>query len=298
MSGSRRRTIASLLGAALALASAATAVAKRAPEGPHGTVVRETISAPELGDSTQTVRVYLPPSYEAPGPARDYPVVYLLHGWPGSAGNWFDNGRVAATADTLIANGRIPEVILVCPDGNGGGLLGRSLWIDSHDGRRRFESWLTGSLVWKVDARFRTRREPSFRAIIGLSDGALGAFNATLKHPDVFTAAGGHSGDYRPRRGFGTGAIFGPQPGADSIEAANSPEVYLARVVETARHQRIYFDCGTSDNDGLEGSRGLDSVMTALGVPHEYREYPGSHTWAYWRKYVRESLIAVTEGMR
>lgn len=286
------------LAAALVAALAAAAPAPRAPETPHGTVSRMSFAVPELGDSSRAVRVYLPPSYDAGGPPRRYPVVFLLHGWPGSAANWFELGRVPATADSLIASGQIPEVILVCPDGNGTGLLGRSYWIDSWDGRRRFESWLAGGLVAWVDAHFHTRREPAARAIIGLSDGALGAFNTVLRHPDVFGAAGGHSGDYQPRKGFGTGAIFGPDPGARALEVANTPTAYLARVAATAREQVLYLDTGLGDGEALEGSRALDAELTELGVPHEYHEFPGSHTWGYWRAHVRESLIAVTARMR
>lgn len=295
----RWRAVSVAVGAsALAAALVSASPAPRAPEPPHGTVSRVSFAVPELQDRSRAVRVYLPPSYDAGGPARRYPVVFLLHGWPGSAANWFELGRVPATTDSLIAAGRMPEAILVCPDGNGTGLLGRSFWIDSWDGRRRFEAWLAGGLVRWVDEHYRTRREPAARAIVGLSDGALGAFNTVLRHPDVFGAAAGHSGDYTPRKGLGTGAIFGPAPGSDSVETANTPTAYLARVAATAREQVLYLDTGTGDADGVPGSRALDAMLTELGVPHEYHEYPGSHTWGYWRAHVRESLIAVTARMR
>ena len=297
MSASSRagRLAAAVLCAVLA---GAVAAAEHGPALPHGYVLRESFAVPELGDSSRGVRVYLPPSYDAPGIARDYPVVFLLHGWPGSAGNWFEKGRVPATADSLIASGQIPEVIVVSPDGNGTGMLGRSLWIDSYDGRRRFETWLAHGLVAWVDAHFRTKREASARAIIGLSDGALGAFNTVLRHPDVFSAAGGHSGDYRPKKGFGTGAIFGPNPEAHAMERTNTPVDYLDSVTETAKQQRFYIDCGTEDGDAIGGTRALHAKLTELGIEHEYHEFAGSHSWAYWRTHVRESLIWVTAGMR
>jgi S-formylglutathione hydrolase FrmB len=281
-----------------AIVGVAGAGGERGPEIPRGYVRRESFAVPELGDSSRAVRVYLPPSYDAPGIGRNYPVVFLLHGWPGSSGNWFEQGRVPATADSLIASGQIPEVIIVSPDGNGTGLLGRSLWIDSYDGRRKFETWLAGGLVRWVDEHFRTRREAAARAVVGLSDGALGAFNVVLKHPDVFSAAGGHSGDYLPKKGFGTGAIFGPDPRAQEIEAENTPAAFLARVAETAKQQRLYLDSGLDDGDAIGGTRALHEKLTELGVPHEYHEFPGSHSWGYWRTHVRESLIAVTAGMR
>ena len=70
----------------------------------------------------------------------------------------------------------------------------------------------------------------------------------------------------------------------------------LCGYVATARQQVFYFDCGTSDEslpDNLEFDRELDS----LGVRHTFHEYPGSHTWDYWRSHLHESLVAVTRAM-
>lgn len=44
--------------------------------------------------------VYLPPGYNADG-AR-FPVLYLLHGNAGNANDWITQGRLQATADSLI----------------------------------------------------------------------------------------------------------------------------------------------------------------------------------------------------
>lgn len=75
----------------------------------RGALHRYEIEAPELRDPHRAVRVYTPPGYGDPGAgARRYPVNYLLHGWPGSEGNWPGLGHAAATADSLIASGRIP----------------------------------------------------------------------------------------------------------------------------------------------------------------------------------------------
>jgi enterochelin esterase-like enzyme len=274
------------------------AAGRAAPAYPAGTVLRVTMPAPEVGDGSRTVRVYLPPSYDRPeSAARAYPVVYLLHGWPGSDGNWFEMGHVPDTADSLIARGEIPEVILVCPNGNGGGMLGRSFWIDSYDGKKQVESYVVHGLVSWVDGRYRTRREAGGRALIGLSDGANAAFNIALKYPGIFGAAAGHSGDYVLAKAFGCGAIYGPDAGAAKLLEENSPARTIDRVVEVARRLRLYLDCGT-DDVSMDDTRAFHQKLVALGVPHEYHEFEGSHTWKYWGRHVRESLIAVTAGMR
>jgi len=69
------------------------------------------------------VRVYLPPSYSQPVAAsRRYPLIVLLHGWPGGDGNWLGEGRAAVTLDSMIAGGSVPEVIALMPNANGGGV--------------------------------------------------------------------------------------------------------------------------------------------------------------------------------
>ena len=79
-----------------------------------GVLRRYEIDAPELHDPHRAVRVYTPAQYDDPGAAtRRYPVVFLLHGWPGSDGNWPGLGRAVVTADSLIAGGRMPPAILV-----------------------------------------------------------------------------------------------------------------------------------------------------------------------------------------
>jgi len=262
-----------------------------------GTVERLQMPAPTLGQEHRDVRVYLPPSYSRPEAAtRRYPVIYLLHGWPGSATDWFTRGHAPETVDGLIAAGRIPEVILVGPDGNGRGVLGRSLYLNSYDGRSPMLDFLVRDLVNWTDATFRTRPEPAARGIVGLSDGGTGAFNAALRHPDVFGACGSLSGNFTLGREFGTGAVVGPEPGAARLLAAASPARYVAEAVPVAKRLRLYFDCGADDESSAD-NREFHALLERLGVPHTYHEFPGTHTWSYWREHLRDALVALTAGM-
>lgn len=260
--------------------------------------LRLRMPAPSLGDRARTVRVYLPPSYARPeSAARRYPVVYMLHGWPGSDGNWVTMGHACETADSLIASGAIPEVILVFPNGEGHGLFGRSMWLDSYDGRTRMATYLTRDLVAWVDSTFRTRREPRFRGLLGLSDGGTAAFQLALTHPESFGAAASHSGAFLLERSFGDGAVAGPEPGGSAFLAANSPSNEVARDPARARTLTLYLDCGTRDG-AIADNRAFDARLTALGVPHTFHEFPGSHDWGYWREHLHQSLVAITRGMR
>jgi S-formylglutathione hydrolase FrmB len=275
----------------------APVVAGTTPGIAKGTVQRLQMEAPSVGEKARTVRVYLPPSYGLPE-SRDrfYPVVFMLHGWPGSDGNMLEFGHANDTADSLIARHAIPEIIMVFANGNGSGALGRSYWINGFDGKKRVEDYVTHDLIDWVDHRFRTRPAASARGIIGISEGGDAAVNLTFKHPDLFSACGGHSGDYVLEQGFGTTGFLGPEPGAGQRLRDNSPALYAARIVAQIRTQHIYLDCGTSD-ESIRHNRVFHALLDSLGVSHEYHEFPGSHTWGYWGRHFRESLLAVAGAL-
>jgi putative tributyrin esterase len=52
---------------------------------------------------------------------------------------------------------------------------------------------------------------------------------------------------------------------------------------------RLLIACGTEDYL-LDGNRQFHADLTRLGIPHEYREFPGAHTWDYWDAHVTEAI--------
>ncbi len=284
-----------LLLSALALAALP---ALGAPADGHGRMVQTTFPSPAMGDSARSVRVYLPPGYDRPeGAHRRYPVIYLLHGWPGGDGNWPGHGRAAETLDSLSARGAIPEVVAVMPSGNGIGLLGRQGWLNSFDGRARMEDMVWEDLVRWTDRTYRTLPDSLHRALIGLSEGATGAVNIAFQHPGVFNACGGLSGQYVQTDDVGMKAVWGEGATAERIREENSPTLYAPRIVASLRHQVIYICCGSGD-DEVADNRRFDRELTRLGVPHTYQEFPGTHGWGFWKIHLREALIACTARMR
>ena len=64
---------------------------------------------------TKTAYVYLPYGYNEADTETRYNVVYLMHGWGGHAGEYFDYAPTKNIFDHMIENGDIPPVILVSP---------------------------------------------------------------------------------------------------------------------------------------------------------------------------------------
>ncbi|AIO36726.1 esterase [Burkholderia pseudomultivorans] len=211
--------------------------------------------------------------------AERYPVVYLLHGSGGDHTDWTSNTRIGELADRYRA-------ILVMPDG------GHESWyIDSpYESGSRYETFIGDEVVAYVDAHFRTLATRHARAITGLSMGGFGALRIALDRPDTFGAVGSISGAVDPRN-------CEDEPGIDHVfgDPVRHPSFWNRNaIVESARaflraHLDLTIDCGR--DDAFVGSnRTLHERLVALGVPHDYAERPGGHTWDYWANAIRYQM--------
>jgi enterochelin esterase-like enzyme len=251
-----------------------------------GTVLDDTYVSAALGSAQRSFRIYLPPSYGVDA-RRRYPVVYLLHGAPGTYRDWFFAGHAATAEDALLAAHLIHETILVAPDGNGS-LHKVSAWANSFDGRQRMEDAIATDLVRYVDAHYRTLADAGDRFIGGLSEGGYGAANIALHHPDVFGAAVCLSGFFRADRN----AVFGDGPASVPYRIANSPADYLRTAAGLSAARRLHFilGAGTSDGAYYTGTTAFARQLTALGVEAQYMESPGGHSWLLWEQQFAEAL--------
>jgi S-formylglutathione hydrolase FrmB len=174
-----------------------------------------------------------------------------------------------------------------------------------------YDDYIARDLVAHVDRTWRTLADRRHRGIAGLSMGGLGAVSLALGYPHVFSAAASHSGilalsagtvrNTIPAGRFDLGAIqaaYGglwdampPVMGTDSVSwAARDPRNLAARLLrrQPDAMPALLVDCGV-DDPFLVQSRAFRDAMAARGVPVEYAEHPGGHTWDYWRRHVATS---------
>ena len=88
----------------------------KAPAARPGTVERLDYTTKDYaggGDIQKTAYVYLPYGYDASDDATCYDIVYLMHGWGGSAGEYFRLGTLKNTFDQLIERGDMSPAIMV-----------------------------------------------------------------------------------------------------------------------------------------------------------------------------------------
>jgi poly-gamma-glutamate synthesis protein (capsule biosynthesis protein) len=216
-----------------------------------------------IASTTMWYSVYTPPCYD--DDQALYPVLYLLHGSNEDDGQWGRLG-IQTLLDAGISAGTLPPMIVVMPFGE---------WIANEN---QFEavSWenvFLSELMPLVEGQYRADTRRELRAIGGISRGGFWAFEIAFRHPDLFSAVGGHS------------AFF------DDYHAP--PEHNPLRLAQDGAGLdmlRIWLDRGKDDF----AAPGLDLMAERLstrGIAHQYTVHPeGQHDNSYWRQHVSDYL--------
>jgi enterochelin esterase-like enzyme len=248
------------------------------------------VPSPALGGYADPVQVVLPPGY-ASHPRQRYPVLYLLHGFPGVPAQFLNVGQVSALEATLVAAGRMKPLILVMPTGTRS-FLADEEWANGISQGNAWETFVGRDLVRAIDTRYRTIAAGAGRAIAGLSEGGYGALNIGLHHPGEFRLLESWSGymqaDHIP-------AIFGTSAG---LLAYNSPASQVTVVAPQlrARHDYIWFYSGAGDSLSAQNTA-FAAELARLGVGHHFFEAPGKHNWRLWRALMPQALITASDHL-
>jgi enterochelin esterase-like enzyme len=246
--------------------------------------------------------IYFPADYDYS--QRSYPVVYLLHGYSDDNTGWLQFGEINRYADKAIADGTIPPMIIVMPNGDS------SFFINSYDGKEKYEDFFIKEFMPAIEKTYRIKSEKRYRGISGLSMGGYGTMLFALKYPELFAAAAPLSagiftddemtGMTQPDYDLVFGPLFGK--GLKGNDRLNKPwyDYSILKIVETKstddlKKVRYWIDCG--DDDFLtKGNCLLHLALRDKKVPHEFRVRDGYHCWTYWRTGITEALQFIGES--
>ena len=251
----------------------------------HGTEQKIDVTSPALGGRTQPVYVYLPPGYDT-HPNQRYPVIYLLHGFPGRPQAFLLTLRMGVVEAELYAKDVAKPAILVMPYGSTGIFTDKE-WADGVSPDEGWATFVARDVVQAIDARYRTIPRADARAIGGLSEGGYGAINIALHHPGEFGVVESWSGYERPAHRHD---IFGRH-----LEGltANDPFTLLPAVARELRRTGTYFWFYSGTNDPLRAQNLVFATeLQRLRIPHTYLEFRGGHNWALWRGEAQRSYLA------
>jgi S-formylglutathione hydrolase FrmB len=197
--------------------------------------------------------------------SADLPVVYFLHGVPGSAENTTKTGVVEATAEA-IRRGRRPFV-LVIPDGTGH--RSDTEWADSTDRVDLVASRVITSVIPAVEGR--NRRPARLRAITGFSMGGYGAANLALQNPDLFGQWVSLDGYFKIDDPDG---VFADQ----AARNANSPDQHADAGVD----QRVLLIQGATEGKLVDGEAPrMAALLEKAGSAVAVWTRKGGHTWPF-----------------
>jgi S-formylglutathione hydrolase FrmB len=235
----------------------------------------------------------LPAGYATSG--NRYPVLYFLHGLFGNDHRWIDRGG-KEIFDRLTADGTIGPFIVVLPNG------GETFYINSEDGKDRYEDFFVQELVPFIDHHYRTIATKDARGISGLSMGGYGALHLAMQHPNLFGSVAASSAVLIPQlpnplptegRWQFYSRILSHAFGSPLNQAyweANNP-LTLAKDPSKFQGLKIYFDVGDQDRYGFEkGAAVLDKILDQENYPHTYALRPGGHGWEFLDLYMQYSL--------
>ncbi|HET8797268.1 MAG TPA: AMP-binding protein [Thermoanaerobaculia bacterium] len=226
------------------------------------------------------VRLLLPRSRSIEG------LCYLLHSYGGNFKSWSERTPLAFLA------ARLP-IAFVMPES------GRRWFIDDESGRK-YGSYLIEELLPAVESELGLSLTPGRRLIGGFSMGGAAAVFHALRRPDLFGGAFAHAGAFHAARRVGDPyaaerasrdilmpdteaheAVWGPV--GSRTRAEYDPQSVVERFVASGQAApRLYLDVGTDDyRRVVEMVRDFHRTLGNFGIPHEYREMRGAHTWDY-----------------
>jgi S-formylglutathione hydrolase FrmB len=230
-----------------------------------------------------------------------YPVLYLLHGGSGAFSDWHQKATEKGLVNRMAEE---YDLIIVTPGVGPASYYYDSPLMDSV----RYETYMIQELIPLIDQQYRTLSQKESRAISGLSMGGHGAITLAAKHPSLFVSAGSMSGvmnidtdiwkigeDFRVLRKKGQIEMLG----AINYKGPQFNPYTAVGLVDQFKDQGIslLIDCGT-DDFLIETNRQMHALLLQAGIPHEYTERPGAHTWTYWTEALPVHLAFLTKYLK
>jgi S-formylglutathione hydrolase FrmB len=213
--------------------------------------------------------VYVPDGYDT-GTLR-YPVIYFLHGLPANASAFRQFGWLDSAMDA-----QKKQAILVIPQAASGANT-------DPEYLGRWETAIATDIPRAIDRRYRTIASRAGRAIVGLSAGGYGAMHLALAHLSEFSVVESWSGYFHPTDPTGDYPL---DLGSTAKNDAANVHKQFARLRSQLKELPLYigFYIGRADQTGsfVDENEQLNRELSAAGIPHVFKLYPGGHQQSLW----------------
>ncbi|MCD7737665.1 MAG: esterase family protein [Lachnospiraceae bacterium] len=215
---------------------------------------------------------------------RKFKVIYLLHGGSGDSISFLKDTGIERYSEQGNFAVVMPEVR-------------NSYYCDMVKGLPFF-TYLSEELPQVIEKLFPISEKREDHFLMGNSMGAQGTIKWALRRPDFFEAAAGMSGmgslddlgffdrfeddSYRTnpfRASFGSIEEY--------YESENDIKFLARRLVKSGeRIPRLFSCCGTEDFT-YEGCAAFVKYAEKIGLPIQFEEGPGEHTYDFWDRWMK-----------
>jgi enterochelin esterase family protein len=228
------------------------------PNIPHGTYEDTLFYSVNMGNS-RTIRVYLPPGYQAA--TDDYPMILFHDGL-----EYTTLASALNVLDYLIDQNLIEPLIAVfVPPVNRTEEYAGNL-------QNQFTNFIIYEVVPWVDTKYRTIPSPDKRAVMGASNGGNISLWLALNHSAVFGNVAAQS---------------------SNIQSSISSGFQIAPLLNL----KFYMDIGTYDIPILiQLVHSFIPILQSKGYVYQYEIYHEGHSWGNWRAHIDNALIMFFPG--
>lgn len=237
-------------------------------------LIRESLQTGLVAAGSVEYAVLLPEGYSEDG--ERHPFLLMLHG---AGGDREQLARFAPQIREMWISGELPGLVVATPSVASG-----SIYMDSHDGEDRWETFIMSEFLPHLRARYRITHDRGATMVTGISMGGFGSLRLGFKHPETFGAVAamepgawpGLTWDAVPDRNKIRSAeriasLFGDPFDHDRFQLENPASIVdsdPSRLEDSA----IYLEVGDEDGFGfMEGVDYMHRLLWRHRVRHEYR---------------------------
>jgi acetyl esterase/lipase/enterochelin esterase-like enzyme len=237
-------------------------------------ILRESLQTQFVEGGTLEYAVLLPDSYDTNG--AELPLLLMLHG---AGGDREQLVRFQPQIEAMWTAQELPEMIVAAPSVATG-----SIYMDSYDGKNRWESVIMTELLPHLRDKFRASTDRESTMVTGISMGGFGSLRLGFKYPETFGALAAMEPGAWPgltwnavpdrnkiRTPERIAALFG-DPFDDQRFQQENPASIVQNAPERLRDSAIYIEVGDEDFLGfMEGVDFLHRLLWRHRLQHEFR---------------------------
>jgi len=241
------------------------------PEARPGELVDMEIKSQALRRQSR-VTLYLPARF---GTAAKYPLLVVHDG-----GDFLEYASAKTVLDNLIHRLDMAETVVAFTDpGNR---------LEEYPNSAAHARFLTAELIPQLETDFPLVGQPSGRALMGSSFGALAALSTAVRYPETYDSLLLQSGSFLFTD---IGVEHGGGPAFDPV--VKFVNRYRARPTRVA--ERVFVSCGIYEPLIVQ-NRSMLATFGETGMELNYVESRDGHNWESWRDRLRDGLSWIYPG--